>query len=46
MDALTAIYDNDELMLRGEIIYLLQSYENLEIGGSQIVRYFSGTVLD
>ena len=34
MDALTALYDREDLMLKGEIIASLESYTNTEVGGS------------
>ena len=46
VDALSALYDHDSLVLRPEIIFQLSSYVNQELGGSRIANYFGGVVLE
>lgn len=46
VNAVTALYDNDELVMKQEIIGLYSRFINQETGGVQIVSFFSENVLD
>ena len=46
MDALTGLYDRDELMMKEEILHILSSYVNQELGGARVVSYFGGIILE
>ena len=46
MDALSELYDRDELMMKQEIVHHLTSFVNQELGGARVVSYFGGIVLE